>query len=336
MAGESILIIEDSMIVSTHIQSLLEQEGYVISNVLTSGEDAIREVEQNQPDLILMDIILAGEITGIEAASAILARQKVPIIYLTAMTDKKTIESAKTTGPYSYVIKPFDEKDLVTRIEMTLYKSKLEIESERQRLAILIEGQEMERQRVSRDLHDGLGQLLTAAKMNVDNPGFSDNAELQKKTSAMIHDAADEIRRISDNMMPSNISNFDLKTCVSSLCRQFQSKNVEVIFQTQQASIDVAMNEKLMLYRIAQECLTNAIRHGKASKVFIQLYFNEPNVLLTIEDNGTGFDEQLISHGKGLKNIAYRAQVLKAKLAVESQLGKGTMVSVSAPVNQTI
>jgi signal transduction histidine kinase len=331
MNRESILIVEDSMIVSTHIRTVLDQVGYQTCKVVASGEEAIEQLEKATPDLILMDIILAGELNGIEAAAIIQAKHKIPIIYLTAMTDKRTIESAKLTGPYSYVIKPFDEKDLVTRIEIALYKNKLEAESKRTRLATLLEGQEMERQRLSRELHDGLGAILTALKINIDNSGYCDNEIFISKTIQLIDEAVEEVRRMSDNLMPPKLLDFDLATCIASLCRQVQNDHTEVIFQTGEFPAMVSEQQKLMLYRIAQECLSNASKHGECKKIFVQLYCQAPNIILTVEDDGRGFDEVAIRDGRGLKNIKYRTEVLKGTCLIESREGEGTLVSVSVP-----
>lgn len=335
MAGEKILIVEDSMIVSTHILTVLIQAGYGIANVVTTGEDAIKEVKKGQPDLILMDIILAGEMSGIDAAQIIQETSRTPIIYLTAMTDKKTFEQAKLTGPYSYVIKPLEETDLLTRIDVILYKSKLEKENERKRIAALIEGQELERQRVSRDLHDGIGQLLTAIKMNIDNEDFSGNRGLQKKTSELLLEAVDELRKISENIMPAKVEKFDLQTCLKSLCSQSVTNGVDVVFQTQEIPEPIAEIQKLMLYRITQECINNALKHAGCQKIFVQLYGSKSAIFLSIEDDGKGFDTSQSFQGNGLNNIRDRADIIYGSYAIESVAGKGTLVNISVPLVTT-
>ncbi len=129
-----ILIVEDEILVATDIEESLESLGYEVQNSVATGLDAIAEVEKSLPDLILMDINLKGDMTGIEAAKEISNNHNVPIIYLTANADMSTINQAKVALPYGYIIKPFTDKDLQTNIEIALYKfendMKLKMESE--------------------------------------------------------------------------------------------------------------------------------------------------------------------------------------------------------------
>ena len=123
---KNILIVEDEGTIALEIQNKLEEWGYSIVGTVSSGEEAIMVALNKHPDLILMDIILKEKITGIEAANIIKNNFDVPIIYLTAYGDEKTIEDAKITSPQAYLLKPFDDKELKLTIEMALYKHKME------------------------------------------------------------------------------------------------------------------------------------------------------------------------------------------------------------------
>ncbi len=129
-----ILIVEDEILVATDIEESLESLGYSVQNIVDTGEKAIAEVERNLPDLVLMDINLKSEMTGIEAARSITKKHNVPIIYLTANADIATVNKAKIALPYGYIIKPFTDKDLQTNIEIAIFKFgndlKLKFESE--------------------------------------------------------------------------------------------------------------------------------------------------------------------------------------------------------------
>jgi len=129
MSNLKVLIVEDEALVATDIEESLETLGYIVQNAVASGKAAIDEVEKNLPDVILMDIILKGEMTGIEAANIIRQKHNVPIIYLTANADISTIEKAKISLPYGYIIKPFTEKDLQTNIEIARFKFENDIKS---------------------------------------------------------------------------------------------------------------------------------------------------------------------------------------------------------------
>jgi len=118
----NILVVEDESIVAKDIQVCLRKLGYDVTGVVDTGERAIEMVEQNTPDLIMMDIMLKGDISGVQAAEAIRKKNDIPVIFLTAYTDKDTVNKAKETEPYGYIIKPFKEIDIQTAIEIALYK----------------------------------------------------------------------------------------------------------------------------------------------------------------------------------------------------------------------
>lgn len=133
MAKTSVLVVEDESIVAKDIQNSLKKLGYVVPSVENTGEDAIDAAGQYKPDLILMDIMLKGDISGIDAAEQIRNRYQIPVIFLTAYADESTLSKAKVTEPYGYIIKPFKEIDLHTSIEMALYKHGKEQEVKRER-----------------------------------------------------------------------------------------------------------------------------------------------------------------------------------------------------------
>lgn len=122
MSDYKVLIVEDELLVATDIEESLEILGYKVIGSVATGKDAIKKVDEQLPDIILMDIMLKGDMTGIDAANAIRLNHDVPIIYLTANADMATIEKAKVSLPYGYIIKPFTEKDLQTTIEIAKFK----------------------------------------------------------------------------------------------------------------------------------------------------------------------------------------------------------------------
>ncbi|MBU7029720.1 MAG: PAS domain S-box protein [Theionarchaea archaeon] len=122
----SILVVEDERIVAEDIQKSLQNLGYTILAVVSSGEKAIQKARGENPDLVLMDIVLKGEMDGIEAAERIYSQFNIPVVYLTAYADEKKLQRAKVTEPYGYLLKPFEERGLHTTIEMALYKHRME------------------------------------------------------------------------------------------------------------------------------------------------------------------------------------------------------------------
>ncbi|MBI5679479.1 MAG: response regulator [Methanobacterium sp.] len=134
MGNTQILVVEDERITAEDIKAALESVGYMVPEIVASGEEAIKKVEELQLDLILMDIQLEGEMDGIRAADKIKEKYDIPVIYLTAYSDNRTVQRAKITEPSGYILKepfgfirkPFEESELRTAIEITLYRHKIE------------------------------------------------------------------------------------------------------------------------------------------------------------------------------------------------------------------
>jgi len=127
MKKKRIFVVEDERIVADDIKMSLERLGYAVPAVSVSGEDAINRAEKTHSDLVLMDIVLQGKMDGIEAAAIIKSRFNIPVVYLTAYADDKTVKRAKITEPFGYILKPFEDRDLQTTIEMALHKHKMRI-----------------------------------------------------------------------------------------------------------------------------------------------------------------------------------------------------------------
>ncbi|WP_292374234.1 response regulator [Methanosarcina sp. UBA411] len=121
-----ILVVEDEHIVAMGIKKMLKSLGYTVTGIASSGEDAISKAESTFPDVVLMDIMLKGDMDGVEAAMGIKEMFNIPVVYLTAYSDSKILERAKRTEPFGYIIKPFDEKDLYSSIEVALQRYRKE------------------------------------------------------------------------------------------------------------------------------------------------------------------------------------------------------------------
>ncbi len=129
-----ILIVEDEIIIAEGLQRKLIKMGYNVPVIVSSGEEAIKKIAENNPDLVLMDVVIHGDMDGIETVAKVRSVFDVPVVYLTAYADEKTLERAKITEPFGYLIKPFKERELQITIEIALYKHEMEMklkESER-------------------------------------------------------------------------------------------------------------------------------------------------------------------------------------------------------------
>jgi len=126
MNNEKILIVEDEKIIALDLQRRLERFGYSVAGMASEGPAAVALAKEREPDIVLMDIMLAGEMDGIEAAAEIRKRYGIPVIFLTAYTDEKTLERAKEVEPFGYILKPFKERELYTTIDIALYKNSID------------------------------------------------------------------------------------------------------------------------------------------------------------------------------------------------------------------
>ena len=144
MSKINVLVVEDESIVSKDIQHSLKKLGYNVVGASSTGEKAIELAGEERPDIILMDIMLKGDMNGIEAAERIKELYSIPIVFLTAYADESTLSKAKITEPYGYILKPFKEIDLHTTIEMAIYKhgKEQEVVKERDLLYSLVENKE--------------------------------------------------------------------------------------------------------------------------------------------------------------------------------------------------
>jgi len=128
---EKILVVEDDSIIALTIQGRLKQFGYEVVGRASTGEDALKKVKDLQPDLVLMDIHIKGPMDGIQTAERVYGFYNIPVVYLTAYSDEKTLERAQKTSPFGYVVKPFNDETLRTTIKMALLKDRDDKEKQR-------------------------------------------------------------------------------------------------------------------------------------------------------------------------------------------------------------
>mgnify|MGYP003872219555 CR=1 FL=1 len=204
----------------------------------------------------------------------------------------------------------------------------------------LIEGQELERHRLSKEIHDGVGPLMSTLKLHVDSikSGWEKAPEKVVKKIEHIEDllktVSSDIRSISHDLMPSALIDFGLTKSLRNLCDNISSsKQVEVSFSQKGIKGRLDKEVELNLYRIAQELLNNALKYAKATDIKVQIYKNElDKIILTVEDNGIGCDlTKLESSGIGLQNLKTRTQLMNGVLDLNTQPGKGFSASIEIP-----
>jgi two-component system, NarL family, sensor kinase len=216
-----------------------------------------------------------------------------------------------------------------------------ELENERQLAASqsVIKGQEEERSRLAKDLHDGLGGLLSGVKFSLSNMKSNvvldaNNALVFERSLDMLDHSISELRRVAHNMMPEVLVKFGLAEALKNYCDSIrQSQVFQIDFQSIGESQRFSSNIEIIAYRIVQELLNNSIKHAKATHVLVQLAIQPQDISITVEDNGTGFDISLVERAKGAgwSNIKSRVDFLKGKLDIQSSDNKGTSVHIALP-----
>jgi len=211
---------------------------------------------------------------------------------------------------------------------------------ENQMREALIEGQEQERKRVSRELHDGLGQLFTAIKLNMHHLksglGPDSSADALKRLELLEHNigvAINEVKQISHNLMPDVLEQFGLAPALHDLVNSWNQSGgqMKVTLGTVDLDSEPPAHMALALFRMAQELITNAVRHSSATYVFVQIIDHGPSILLMVEDDGKGFDPSEENGGLGLRNIRSRAELLDGTVEIDSSPGNGTVTTIEIP-----
>ncbi len=217
------------------------------------------------------------------------------------------------------------------------YRQQLEELERKQQLKVtkaMLDGEERERERVARDLHDGLGGMLAGVRINLSSwaEDQSDVWEDEnfRKTFGQLDSAVTELRRIARNMVPETLLKFGLETALKDLCEFYMRDGLEISCEFFDIRKDIPLNVQLNIYRIIQELVSNAIRHADASRILVQCSQNKSVIFITFEDDGAGFDPALFKNGKGmgLENLKNRIAYLKGELEIVSAPGEGTTVNI--------
>jgi len=365
-----VLIVEDERIVAGDLRSRLRRMGYRVAAIVSTGDDAIRAADEHHPDLVLMDIRLEGTMDGIQAADTIRRNHNIPIIYLSAYADQSTVERAKVTEPFGYLLKPFEDSELRTTIEMALYKGSMD--QERRGLeAQLLQSQKME----------SIGTLVVGLAHNLNNilaivMGYASRLERSPddpaKVMQSVHAINQAVRRgaglIQQLIGVTTKSNLQYSTVdVNTMLEDLMSMVIEVFPKTitfvqrldpfrpmvsaeqnqlHQALLNMLLNARDAMPRggtitIATQTVSSAMLRGR----FPNLQ-EIPYVKITIEDTGEGMDDETLRHifepffttrdratftGLGLSVVYGIVTSHKGFIDVNSKPGEGTSISLFFP-----
>lgn len=350
MASERIHIVEDSVAISMYLRKLLGREGYCVTGVSQKGEEALNEVRYLLPDMVLMDVNLAGHMTGTEVAGLIKDEFNIPVIYVTGSTDATTIQKAKLTEPYGYVFKPFNDREILTSVEMCLHKASQEKRRKKEAAEQCLRNKELA------ELKKQLAELRIEALQSVMNPHFIFNAlnsiqyfiANQDRVSAMKYFSTFSklIRCILDS---ANKNRITLKEELEML-RHYA--DLELLRFEHKFNFVIKIEEGLDVENIEipplliQPYLENAILHGLPSNLEICITEQQGALHFKIEDDGVRNDStyKLIEHlprpDTGLvseERLRLMSQCAKIKVQATDlasiEKGKtGTRVLISMPL----
>lgn len=230
-------------------------------------------------------------------------------------------------------------------VRATAEKYQLQLAEDNVRSGALLEGQEEERRRFARELHDGIGQMLTGVKLHAEklkSVSFADEKQRQRfaELCELIADIIQTTRQISYNLMPSTLSDFGLVPTLQLLAEQTsRSSGIEVVFEGTREGDRLSPAMEIGLYRIAQESLHNAVKYAEAQTIRIHFQQDTHTVVLLVEDDGRGFSLKTNSKSasptaaiNGLGNMHTRARLMNGELTIKSKIKKGTIVRVIVPL----
>ncbi len=203
----------------------------------------------------------------------------------------------------------------------------------------VLQAEEGERRRIALELHDGVGQLMSAAKMNlsaIENeiPFTSTNQKAAyEKSMALVDESCKEVRTVSHQMMPNALLKRGLASAIREFVEKIDTRVLKVDLYSEGLNERIDTNTETVLYRVVQECVNNVIKHSGANHLDISLIKDQDGISITIEDNGKGFDtSRKDQHGIGLQNIETRIAYLKGTVEFNSTPGQGTLIAIHVPV----
>jgi len=235
----------------------------------------------------------------------------------------------------------FAQMNLTIRnIFQRIRKQEDELQHEKlRRLRSVIDGQDQERNRLSRELHDGIGQSLIAVKLQLENAETQNYSMMRAGIDSaknMIDLTIEDVRRVCNALLPAALSEFGIVSTLRALCSELGSlAGFNAVFENEGSVDRMSKKSQIYLYRIAQEALHNIAKHARATQVIMKLSRENNIVTLEVSDNGKGFIFDAVSFAQrnGLQNMRERTNLLQGEFTINSQPGNGTTIKVSIPYN---
>ncbi len=347
MKSVTILLIEanpdDRNLFKEYIQDVPLNSNVTLAKTLQEG---IKQVEQQTPDILFLDLSLPDSIEG--RGFRLIARKfpELPIIILTELDDVEVASKYIKLGAQDYLTKgEYDEKLLHKAIVYSLERKKMiqdKKEMEYQMLQAIVSMQEKERKRFAQDLHDSLGQLLAAVKMNITASTHSlskkqqDAKKLLQTAIKLTDEAVIATRNISHGLMPPALIKHGVVGSINDMIEKINATNgIKIKFNSTIKEGRFKDEVEINVFRIIQEMINNSIKHSNASEIKIDLNKEGSRLDCFYQDNGVGLskDFNTVSVGIGFKGIKTRVESLRGSFEVEDALGKGFVAKIQIPIH---
>lgn len=340
-----VLIVEDEKIVARDLQASLNEMGYDAFAIAASAEEALACARAKCPDVVLMDIRIKGSSDGVQAADMLRKKFSMSIIYLTSHADANTVHRAKGTDPHGYLVKPVKLAELGSMLEIVLHRRHLDLalrEAQERSRALaerLAAVREEERRGVAVLLHDGIAQELFALKLDlrrlqafVKRRGAK---EIFEEINLTVSKCMESIRQMANDLRPVALAYSSVFNVIAEHARHFEERSnlrINVIQTTPFPPL--AESIQLLLFRAAQEALTNVARHAGATSVDIILRTDGDRVAMEITDDGVGIGEGVATKPRSLGLLALRERIaaLGGDLTVRRSEPNGTSMIVEIPM----
>lgn len=329
---ETILIIDDSPDNLTLLRGILSNFHYKV-HLAPSGKLALNFMQSNLPDLILLDIMMPqmDGYTVCEYLKSSTTTQDIPIIFISALQDVSNKVRAFSLGGVDYITKPFQEQEVLMRVENQLRLRRLSQQLIDQNIL-------QERNRMAQEIHDTLAQAFTGIIVHL---GAAERAMAIAPEQAFSHlqtvrelakDGLTEARRSVSALRPQLLEDGDLYSALNRIATQMSlNSSMQTVFEVKGTPYSLPLEVENNLLRIGQEAITNACKYAKASEIQIELMYESAQLILRVQDNGQGFDMEspCFSQGFGFLGMRERTARIGGQLTVVSTVGRGTEVTIA-------
>jgi signal transduction histidine kinase len=352
-----VLIVEDERIVALDLQYQLRRLGYTVSDVASSGEEALRRTEKTRPDVVLMDIRLGGTLDGVETAEILRDQFDVPVVFLTAYADDRTLQRAKASEPFGYLLKPFEERELQIAIELALYRHSMEQQLREYAAELETRNRELDAyaHTVAHDLKHPLSLIVGYADVLLSEEGTTTQEVLQvcargiagtaRKMNSVIDELLllAEVRKADVNMEPLDMGNI-INAARKRLQPMIEQHEAEISLPDTWPAV---LGHEPWVEQVWVNYLSNAIKYGgERPRIELGTDIDQAtrpsgrSVRFWVRDHGPGLteeeQEQLFTpftrlgnrraegHGLGLSIVQRIVEKLDGEVGVESRPGEGS------------